>query len=195
MFRYSAEQMESRFQHFSRPCVHSMSTPDPNPDSPANPEASNMFTDDKEKYAKRVRACVEESWVYNESFESTREFSFLCQLSIFTYRSIYPHKPIANQYHLKHNKLNRLETKHIGRLCVRTKQTHTPTTSQQQPATTCLGRHTKCSFFRNLCSEAFQQERETEEIFNKANPHNNNNNNQPQAFFQQGSFFRICVPE
>ena len=43
--------------------------PDPNPDSPANPEASNMFTDDKEKYAKRVRACVEESWVYNESFE------------------------------------------------------------------------------------------------------------------------------
>ena len=29
--------------------------PDPNPDSPANPEASNMFTDDKEEYAKRVR--------------------------------------------------------------------------------------------------------------------------------------------
>jgi len=43
--------------------------PDPNPDSPANPEASNMFTDDKEQYAKRVRACVEESWVYNETFE------------------------------------------------------------------------------------------------------------------------------
>ena len=43
--------------------------PDPNPDSPANPEASNMFTDDSEGYAKRVRACVEESWVYNETFE------------------------------------------------------------------------------------------------------------------------------
>ena len=43
--------------------------PDPNPDSPANPEASNMFTDDSEGYAERVRACVEESWVYNETFE------------------------------------------------------------------------------------------------------------------------------
>eukprot|EP00939_MAST-03C_sp_MAST-3C-sp1_P000890 g890.t1 len=41
---------------------------DPNPDSPANPVASRIFEDDKEEYRKNVRACVEGSWAYNESY-------------------------------------------------------------------------------------------------------------------------------
>ena len=32
---------------------------DPNPDSPANPEAARLFVSDKKEYNKRVRACVE----------------------------------------------------------------------------------------------------------------------------------------
>jgi ubiquitin-conjugating enzyme E2 A len=37
---------------------------DPNPDSPANPTASNLFEDDLEAYHAKVRECVEKSWVY-----------------------------------------------------------------------------------------------------------------------------------
>ena len=32
---------------------------DPNPDSPANPEAAKLFVNDKKEYRKRVRKCVE----------------------------------------------------------------------------------------------------------------------------------------
>ena len=35
---------------------------DPNPNSPANAEASNMFQTKKREYNRRVRECVEESW-------------------------------------------------------------------------------------------------------------------------------------
>ena len=35
---------------------------DPNPDSPANPEASKLFQEDRREYNRRVRACVEGSW-------------------------------------------------------------------------------------------------------------------------------------
>ena len=36
---------------------------DPNPDSPANTEASSLFVDDKREYLRRVRECVEASWI------------------------------------------------------------------------------------------------------------------------------------
>ena len=36
---------------------------DPNPDSPANSEASRLFLEDKAAYSQRVRQCVESSWV------------------------------------------------------------------------------------------------------------------------------------
>ncbi|KAF2347244.1 Ubiquitin-conjugating enzyme E2 [Trinorchestia longiramus] len=35
---------------------------DPNVDSPANPEAAKIYSEDKEEYIKRVRTCVENSW-------------------------------------------------------------------------------------------------------------------------------------
>ncbi len=34
---------------------------DPNPDSPANPDAARMFAADKKKYHKKVRQCAEKS--------------------------------------------------------------------------------------------------------------------------------------
>ncbi|KAL9653248.1 hypothetical protein ABK040_010955 [Willaertia magna] len=34
---------------------------DPNPDSPANPEAAKLFLNDKTEYKKRVRKCVDSS--------------------------------------------------------------------------------------------------------------------------------------
>lgn len=34
---------------------------DPNPDSPANSEAANLYTEDRETYNKRVKDCVLES--------------------------------------------------------------------------------------------------------------------------------------
>jgi ubiquitin-conjugating enzyme E2 A len=36
---------------------------DPNPASPANSEASTLFSNDKREYNRRVRAIVEESWL------------------------------------------------------------------------------------------------------------------------------------
>ncbi len=36
---------------------------DPNPDSPANSDAAKLFTDDKREYLRRVRQCVEDSWL------------------------------------------------------------------------------------------------------------------------------------
>ena len=36
---------------------------DPNPDSPANTEASELFVNDKREYRRRVRECVEQSWL------------------------------------------------------------------------------------------------------------------------------------
>ena len=35
---------------------------EPNPKSPANKEAAELFTEDKIAYEKKVWACVEESW-------------------------------------------------------------------------------------------------------------------------------------
>jgi len=34
---------------------------DPNPASPANPEAAQMFENDKKEYNKRVRRCAQKS--------------------------------------------------------------------------------------------------------------------------------------
>ena len=36
---------------------------DPNTSSPANPEASKLYDKDREEYERRVRECVESSWV------------------------------------------------------------------------------------------------------------------------------------
>ncbi len=36
---------------------------DPNPSSPANSEAARLFSENRAEYDKRVRACVEESWI------------------------------------------------------------------------------------------------------------------------------------
>ena len=36
---------------------------DPNPSSPANSEAARLFSENRAEYDKRVRSCVEESWV------------------------------------------------------------------------------------------------------------------------------------
>ena len=36
---------------------------DPNPDSPANSEAAKLFVNDKREYLRRVRQCVQESWL------------------------------------------------------------------------------------------------------------------------------------
>ncbi len=36
---------------------------DPNPNSPANAEAARLFTDNKKEYQRRVRECVEASWI------------------------------------------------------------------------------------------------------------------------------------
>jgi|TARA_B110000090_G_scaffold194837_1_gene230353 ubiquitin-conjugating enzyme E2 A len=36
---------------------------EPNPASPANSDAAKLFTDDPREYTRRVRACVEESWL------------------------------------------------------------------------------------------------------------------------------------
>lgn len=40
--------------------------PDPNPSSPANAEAAKLFNEDRAEYEKRVRECVEASWVAAE---------------------------------------------------------------------------------------------------------------------------------
>ena len=40
---------------------------DPNPASPANAEASQLFERDRREYNKRVRAIVEESWIDDSS--------------------------------------------------------------------------------------------------------------------------------
>jgi len=39
---------------------------DPNPDSPANPEAARLFSDEKAEYLKRVKNSVENSWLYED---------------------------------------------------------------------------------------------------------------------------------
>ena len=36
---------------------------DPNPNSPANSEAARLFTENRREYNRRVRECVEQSWV------------------------------------------------------------------------------------------------------------------------------------
>ena len=36
---------------------------DPNPDSPANPTAAQLFMQNKPEYVKRVKLCVEESYI------------------------------------------------------------------------------------------------------------------------------------
>lgn len=36
---------------------------DPNPDSPANAEAARLYTENVQEYYKRVKECVENSWV------------------------------------------------------------------------------------------------------------------------------------
>jgi len=37
---------------------------EPNPDSPANSDAAKLFVGDKREYTRRVRACVQESWLH-----------------------------------------------------------------------------------------------------------------------------------
>lgn len=39
---------------------------DPNPNSPANSEASTLFESDRREYHRRVRMIVEESWIDDE---------------------------------------------------------------------------------------------------------------------------------
>ena len=36
---------------------------DPNPNSPANSMAAQLFKENRREYEKRVKACVEQSWV------------------------------------------------------------------------------------------------------------------------------------
>jgi ubiquitin-conjugating enzyme E2 A len=36
---------------------------EPNPSSPANSDAAKLFTNDRREYIRRVRACVQESWL------------------------------------------------------------------------------------------------------------------------------------
>ena len=36
---------------------------DPNPDSPANPTAAQLFMQNKPEYIKRVKLCVDESYI------------------------------------------------------------------------------------------------------------------------------------
>ena len=45
--------------------IHSftISIGDPNPDSPANPTAAQLFMQNKPEYVKRVKLCVEESYI------------------------------------------------------------------------------------------------------------------------------------
>jgi ubiquitin-conjugating enzyme E2 A len=40
---------------------------DPNPASPANAEASQLYERDRREYNKRVRAIVEESWIDDDA--------------------------------------------------------------------------------------------------------------------------------
>lgn len=47
-------------------CIQSLLN-DPNTDSPANPEASNLFLNNKPEYTRRVRASVEKSWIHRLS--------------------------------------------------------------------------------------------------------------------------------
>ena len=42
--------------------IHSLLC-DPNPNSPANSEAARLFTENRREYNRRVRECVEQSWV------------------------------------------------------------------------------------------------------------------------------------
>ena len=53
------------FELFSSQLIHSFtnSIGDPNPDSPANPTAAQLFMQNKPEYVKRVQLCVEESYI------------------------------------------------------------------------------------------------------------------------------------
>lgn len=42
---------------------------EPNPNSPANNVAAQLYKDDKREYEKRVKAIVEESWIFHGSVE------------------------------------------------------------------------------------------------------------------------------
>ena len=55
---------------------------DPNPASPANSEASRIYTENRREYDKRVRAVVEDSWVADG--EVCRKY-----ISIYRYMYIY----------------------------------------------------------------------------------------------------------
>jgi len=39
---------------------------DPNPDSPANPEAARLFSSESAEYLRRVKNAVENSWLYED---------------------------------------------------------------------------------------------------------------------------------
>ncbi|KAI5191581.1 ubiquitin-conjugating enzyme E2 A [Nematocida sp. AWRm77] len=47
-------------------CIQSLLN-DPNTSSPANPEASNLFLNNKPEYIRRVKASVEKSWIHKLS--------------------------------------------------------------------------------------------------------------------------------
>ena len=42
---------------------HHFQLSDPNPNSPANSMAAQLFKENRREYEKRVKACVEQSWV------------------------------------------------------------------------------------------------------------------------------------
>ncbi|KAJ9116192.1 Ubiquitin-conjugating enzyme E2 2 [Naganishia adeliensis] len=46
---------------------------DPNPGSPANAEAAQLFRDNMKEYIRRVRLIVDESWVDDEDLEEIAE--------------------------------------------------------------------------------------------------------------------------
>lgn len=42
---------------------------EPNPNSPANTLAAKLFTDNYDEYVRRVKQCVEDSWIINDTSE------------------------------------------------------------------------------------------------------------------------------
>lgn len=48
---------------------------DPNPNSPANPEAAKLFSENKKVYLDQVKDCVERSWINEGSNEELTQRS------------------------------------------------------------------------------------------------------------------------
>ena len=60
---------------------------DPNPNSPANSMAAQLFKENRREYEKRVKACVEQSWCDDWfiiiSFESLNPLATVLRKSLF----------------------------------------------------------------------------------------------------------------